>query len=254
MTSIGGIYPNAAAAVTVPKTHTTGTTSGTDTYTMTSGLSLVEADLDGMSFSVSFGNANTGVASLDIDSIGPKSINKEGTTSLAASDLIAGRMYTLAYDGTNFQVQNVISSGGGGVSKGQFVFKDIAGITSGGWNTFTIGIAPFNGTITSVIVLVEDVAITASDSAYWRFIVGVDTDQDSYAEQHFTLNDGSSNTTKITSGSNGLTAWVPFEVPLTATSADLDFDAGDQIVFTPYKQTSPETLTKALCVVTYIPR
>lgn len=52
--------------------------------------------------------ANTGSATLNVDSVGATTLKKtDGTTDLAAGDIVSGRLYGALYDGTNFQVLNL---------------------------------------------------------------------------------------------------------------------------------------------------
>src|SRR5262249_50905482 len=53
---------------------------------------------------------NTGAATININSLGAKSIKKnDGATALAANDIVSGQIVVLQYDGTNFQM---LSPGG----------------------------------------------------------------------------------------------------------------------------------------------
>jgi hypothetical protein len=49
-------------------------------------------------------NTNTGAVTLDIDTLGAKSITKFGTTPLVAGDIKAGAIILIEYDGTRFQM------------------------------------------------------------------------------------------------------------------------------------------------------
>lgn len=55
-------------------------------------------------------NTNTAAVTIDIDSLGAKSITKYGTTALAAGDLVAGSIALIEYDGTRFQLINPVLS------------------------------------------------------------------------------------------------------------------------------------------------
>jgi hypothetical protein len=92
------------------------TVSGTDTYTVTipvTGLySGVATYAAGDQFTLLFPNTNTGAATININSEGAKGIEKEGG-ALSAGDLIAGGIYRVAYDGTDFQIISGAGSGGG---------------------------------------------------------------------------------------------------------------------------------------------
>ena len=67
--------------------------------------------------------ANTGAATINISSLGAKTIKKAAggiTTDLADNDIRAGQIVDLVYDGTNFQMQstlgNAAAGGGGGTA------------------------------------------------------------------------------------------------------------------------------------------
>lgn len=79
------------------------TAAGTDTYTAGQTPALA-AYRTGQTFVFNFTNANTGAATINVDALGAKAIKKYGTTALAAGDIIAGGVYVLVYDGTNFQL------------------------------------------------------------------------------------------------------------------------------------------------------
>lgn len=84
-----GIFPKATA-------------SGTDTYTVSvtpAGIQLT----DGQRYHIQFTNANTGAATLNVNSQGAKSIKKRSGEDLDAGDITSGQHHLLAYDGTNFQ-------------------------------------------------------------------------------------------------------------------------------------------------------
>lgn len=95
-----GIYPLATA-------------SGTDTYTATV-TPAFPAYTSGQRFNIKFTNANTGAATININSKGAKSIVKNGATALSSGDISAGQILFLQYDGTNMQIVGGGGSGGGG--------------------------------------------------------------------------------------------------------------------------------------------
>jgi len=55
-------------------------------------------------------NTNTAAVTIDIDTLGVKSITKFGTTPLAAGDIQAGALILIEYDGTRFQLINAANS------------------------------------------------------------------------------------------------------------------------------------------------
>jgi hypothetical protein len=55
-------------------------------------------------------NANTTASTLNVNSLGVKSIVKNGSTALVANDILAGQLVTVAYDGTNFQMESPVGT------------------------------------------------------------------------------------------------------------------------------------------------
>jgi hypothetical protein len=90
------------------------TASGTDTYAVTL-APVPTAYALGQRLLVLFTNANTGAATINVNSLGAKAITKNGTTALAAGDIPAGAIKLIQYDGTRFQI---IGDGSGGGSSG----------------------------------------------------------------------------------------------------------------------------------------
>lgn len=80
--------------------------SGTDTYTATPTPAFT-AYVTGAHYFISFTNANTSTTpTLNLNSLGAKTIVKEGTTALAAGDIPAGHKAILTYDGTYLVLMN----------------------------------------------------------------------------------------------------------------------------------------------------
>ena len=79
------------------------TTGSSNAYVLTTGLSLT-AYVSGQAFKIKTNFANTGAATINVDTLGAKSIVKNGSTALASGDLASGQVYEIAYDGTNFQL------------------------------------------------------------------------------------------------------------------------------------------------------
>jgi hypothetical protein len=77
--------------------------SSANTYT----ASLSPAPISyttGMSVRINFTNTNTGVATLNLNSLGAKSIKRDDGSSLVAGDIPASTILDLIYDGTNFRL------------------------------------------------------------------------------------------------------------------------------------------------------
>lgn len=84
----------------------TGTLSGTDTYTGTLSPAIVTYTT-GAKYRSYVTNANTGAATVNLNSLGAKSFKKNGSAALTAGDIPAASIIEYAYDGTNFQLLNV---------------------------------------------------------------------------------------------------------------------------------------------------
>jgi hypothetical protein len=87
-------------------TATTGTATA---YVLSSGLSLT-AYATGQVLRIIPNNTNTGAATINVDGLGAKSLTKQGAAALDAGDLVSGRVYELAYDGTQFQVVGLVAA------------------------------------------------------------------------------------------------------------------------------------------------
>jgi hypothetical protein len=84
---------------------TIATVTGTDTLTGTL-MPAIAAYATGNLFSFVAVNNNTGAATINLNSLGAKSITKLGTTVLAANDIVSGQVHLIEYDGTRFQLIN----------------------------------------------------------------------------------------------------------------------------------------------------
>lgn len=62
------------------------------------------AYVEGMVINFKAGSTNTGSATLNVNSLGAKSIKKSGTASLSSGDIVSGMEVSVIYDGTNFQI------------------------------------------------------------------------------------------------------------------------------------------------------
>lgn len=84
------------------------TASGTDSYTATLTPTL-DAYVTGMRLIIKFTNANTGVSTLNIDTLGAKTLQLNGS-ALVAGDIGAGSIKEFVYDGTNFEMVSIGSN------------------------------------------------------------------------------------------------------------------------------------------------
>ena len=79
--------------------------SGTNSITATAPISMT-ALAAGQTFRFVAAATNTGAVTLNINSLGIKSITKNGTTSLTANDILINSVLEVIYDGTQFQLVN----------------------------------------------------------------------------------------------------------------------------------------------------
>jgi hypothetical protein len=81
--------------------------SGTNTITAVGAVGMT-AYATGQKFTFVSAGANTGAATININSIGAKAITKNGTTPLVAGDIASGYVAEVVYDGTQFQLSNPV--------------------------------------------------------------------------------------------------------------------------------------------------
>lgn len=74
----------------------------TDAYAIT--VSGVSAYTTGQTFKFKANTANTGAATLNINSLGAKTIKKDVSSDLATGDILASQIVEVIYDGTNMQL------------------------------------------------------------------------------------------------------------------------------------------------------
>ena len=71
----------------------------------------------GQTFLFLAANANTGASTLDVNGLGTKTIKTISGADLSANAIVANKIYTVTYDGTNFQIfQPSVGGGGGGTT------------------------------------------------------------------------------------------------------------------------------------------
>ena len=116
------------------------TAAGTDTYTATLSPAITAYALY-QTFNVLFTNANTGASTINFNGLGAIAIQKNGSVALASGDILAGQVYSMMYDGTDFQLLGMISAGGGGSStwSHEFWTYNMLGAANYTWNAVTVG-------------------------------------------------------------------------------------------------------------------
>lgn len=83
---------------------------GTDSYAITCSPAPT-AYTTGMRFSFKAGTANTGAATLNVNSLGAKTIKKNVSSDLATGDILANQIVEVMYDGTNMQMLSLKAGG-----------------------------------------------------------------------------------------------------------------------------------------------
>jgi len=79
--------------------------TGTNTYVASYTFETITGYYKGQQFRIKFANANTGASTININSIGAANLKKNGgADNLQNGDIIAGGIYQIEYDGTNFQI------------------------------------------------------------------------------------------------------------------------------------------------------
>lgn len=84
------------------------TATGTDTYAITPAPAVTSYTTN-QRWYVTFTNANTGAATLNVSGVGAKAITKNGASALIAGDIPAGAIRLVQYDGTQFQIVSQVS-------------------------------------------------------------------------------------------------------------------------------------------------
>ncbi|MCC6599261.1 MAG: hypothetical protein IT223_01140 [Crocinitomicaceae bacterium] len=106
---------DAVSAETVQKGALTyaGATGSGGAYAITL-APAISAYTAGQVLNFSANHANTGAATLNVNSIGDIAIVKNGSVALAADDIKSGQFVTVIYDGTNFQMVSHLGNAAGG--------------------------------------------------------------------------------------------------------------------------------------------
>lgn len=97
------------AAVARYRSDTDGvnTSSGTNTITLAASRTMT-AYAQGDMYTFKAGGTNTGATTLNVDSLGAKDVQFNGA-ACTGGEIVSGLMYTVVYDGTQFQLMNAAS-------------------------------------------------------------------------------------------------------------------------------------------------
>lgn len=80
------------------------TASGTANAITVSLTPTLASYATGMVLHIAATASNTGATTINVDGLGAKSIKKQATSALVANDILNGQVFTVIYDGTNFQL------------------------------------------------------------------------------------------------------------------------------------------------------
>ena len=88
--------------------------AGTTSYITVSGIDTITGNLiptltayaAGNTFSFVASGTNTGAVTINIDGLGAKAVTRDGSIALFANDITVGKVVTVVYDGTRFQLIN----------------------------------------------------------------------------------------------------------------------------------------------------
>lgn len=124
-------------------------TGSANTYAVTFGAGVAPASyVTGLTLVVKINIANTGASTINVNSLGAKSITKFGTTALVSGDLIANSIVILVYDGTRFQLTTTATAPGGSNTQVQFNNSGaFGGSTRLIWNTTDSSLTVYDVTI-----------------------------------------------------------------------------------------------------------
>jgi hypothetical protein len=102
-------------------------TGNNNAYAVTLSPALA-ANIAGMPIRFQANFSNTGAATLNVNGIGAIALKKAVNVALAAGDLQSGQIYTVSFDGTNYQVLEIILAGLGAANLK--LFMNAAGIAA----------------------------------------------------------------------------------------------------------------------------
>ena len=135
--------------------------SGTNTITATGPVGMA-AYAAGQVFRFISAGANTGATTININTIGAKSIVKLNGSALVSGDIPSGAILSVAYDGTNFQLQSTLgvssfSAGATGLTPstattGAVTLAGVLGKLNGGTGALTASIT-FVARATNVVTI-----------------------------------------------------------------------------------------------------
>lgn len=183
--------------------------SGTDTIAATLSPALT-AYATGQIFTFVPANTNTSATTINISSLGAKSITKSGSTALVAGDLVVNRIALIEYDGTQFQLLNPNAPNAGSFTSitdsGNLTFTGTGNRITGDFSNATLAnrVAIQTSTVngnTGIFVLPNGTATTAN--------IQLSNNSDPTNASVATLGAVSTTEIRLTSGIQGTGTYLP---------------------------------------------
>lgn len=143
----------ASAGQVQDNVFSSGTVGGTASAITLSCAPAPSAYATNMAFDFKATATSTGATTINVNSLGAKSIYRGGTTDIFAGDIVSGQTYRVVYDGTGFQLQNPSSSQ-----------TQVAGAFKG---------LSVSSTGLSASISVAADALTLTDGSYYRTVTSV---------------------------------------------------------------------------------
>lgn len=183
--------------------------SGTNTITLTSGLSL-SAYAQGQMFAFEAGAANTGAATLNVDSVGAKDIKKFHDVALASGDIEAAGIYLVAYEATadNFQLISPVSNAPGDA------FLSVAQLWTAQQRPLTAALT-YNATQTWDCSAAQDATLTLTGN-----VTTFSAPTNQVAGSYYTLRLNLGSTPYTVSAWNAVFKWPAATAPTLSTGAN----------------------------------
>lgn len=111
-TAAGGtsarLFVNPTNLTTVQTYDYAASAAGSDTYAITASPAPT-AYVTGQIFTFKADVANTGACTLNVNSLGAKTLKNKVSADLSTGDILANQIVTVVYDGTNFQVLSKVA-------------------------------------------------------------------------------------------------------------------------------------------------
>jgi hypothetical protein len=175
---VAGLLPAANIGVNVldQSVYYAADAGSNDTYVIT--LSPVPAGyVTGGHYRFKANTANTGAATININSLGAKTIKKAAggiTTDLADNDILSGQFVDLVYDGTNMQMQSTLGNAAGG---GGTTINSTNSVIPQRSNSSTFIDSPVTGSVPGSMV--DGITVTGAATANPAFVQMSATGSDS---------------------------------------------------------------------------